>query len=339
MTKKLLSGDDDFDLFLVSDMERIYNLMESSYLLPLDKLGTGVTSLYDGMLPGVKELCSAEGRIVFVPLAMQFEGLSVSTEVMQALDLQPGDFPRTADEFITFVNEQSAAIADTEYGLFSFIGARTLENGLMKQYTAEYFENENGTDAAWDAMTRLLDVADAHSKPLDEEGFHIWRYLIMPGDMTFVGNHKTHKYYSIPCPLLTESSKNCLSQAMLIGVNPNSRDLDTVVAFLECLLSESYFNYVAKKMATIMPEEQLKSMTGQDYWPDYNSVRWGIYELPGIDPAQYPFHNVYKEMLQNAAHIYPDQLSDLNTPFFQGEITTEEWRTRIDRELEFLRDE
>jgi len=340
VAKKLLAGDDDFDLFLLGsggwedNLESITSVINSGYILPLEELGTGVTAPYDNMLPGIKDICTANGKLVLVPLEFGFHGLQVNTAILKKLGLTPADIPRTADAFIEFADTHATAVTTAGYDMFSYNAKyTTMKTGTLSQYFVEFFENESGTDAMWDKMMALNACFDRHSAK--DYDYDFSKVLFTQGEARITGEHiaNDRSVVYVPFPLLNENAKNVLSGTFLC-VNPNSKNLDAVAEFLETFLSEDYWTHIINKAKA--PTTWDNAAAAQEY---FERIRMSIYEIPGIDTAFYPTYNDFKDMLTNASRGYPGDLDQLNQPYFFGEITAEEWRTRVDRNLEFLRDE
>jgi len=347
VAKKLLAGDDDFDLFFIGGRSykaiqtHLNGMVKNGYLYPLNELG--LAPLFDEMLPGVKGLCSDEnGQILLVPVSLDFDKLELNPDILQAIGVTPDDIPRAAAEFIEFVDTYSDAITDAEYIMFNEAGTFNMYRAAEHQYVAQYYENEGNTQEMWDMFTALLKTIEAHTT--DASGRNVpdlffnryntngifgmrtkWNYL--EGDST--------RYMpTVPVPLLTEDAKYPLYESIFIGVNPNSKNLDAVAEFLNTYLSREYIDYALEQ------SQMLKS------WDEFNKsgsevhVWTALYDLPQLDPELYPAFVYYKEMLQNATRGYPGYISfRMFDEFMAGEVSSEAWKQDADRELEFLRDE
>ena len=340
LTKKLLSGDDDFDIFVIGGRfvgympEYIYNIAESGYCVTMEELG--LAPLFDDMLPGIKEICSANGEIVFAPVRVELAGMMVSKPIMNILGLTPEDIPRDSDEFIAFVEKHYDAVTNAGYSMFGDF-TLTMDVATLSQYGTAFFEKDEHAQDIWDALIRLNECAKKYSSDITSFNYRNpnvmfsfqaagWQF----NEMVF-GGRLDSDFYNLPVPLLTEYAKYPLATPVFIGVNPRSKNLDVVKEYLSALLSESFHEYM------ITESQRLNATDANPR--KYKHIQMCLYDVPGVDDTVFPSFSRYKEMLTNASRWYPGHYDLMNVPFHRSEITAEEWKTIVDRELEFMRDE
>ena len=356
VAKKLLAGDDDFDLFFIGgnssyshSLSFLNGAIKNGYLYPLNELG--LEPLFDEMLPGIKNLSSANGQILLVPISLDFTGFMLEPEVLQALGITADDFPHTAAEFITFMDTYSEAISDAGYVMLEPYGASSMRAMTQAQYVTQFNENESGTQEMWDIRMKLLEACYAYQDTIDGDTMAVYEQfsgtLALCADtygrnMVFgmrqkwdYMNSRSWKYRpQVPVPLLTEDAKYPLESSIFIGVNPNSKNLDAVAEFLSIYLSREYIDYALEESQMLKSADDFKLSGGN------KMITTALYDLPQLDPELYPTFVYYKEMLQNATRGYPRHLDYPQfEDFLAGNLSGEEWKKIVDRELEFLRDE
>ena len=348
VAKKLLAGDDDFDLFFIGgqasyadSLGLLNGAIKNGYLYPLNKLG--LEPLYDEMLPGIKELCSADGQILLVPISLDFEGFMLHPDVLQTLGITADEFPRTATELIQFMDIHNKAVNAAGYVMFEHnVGAADMRYHTQAQYVTQFFEGEINTQEMWDIRMKLLEACYAYEdKAAYGSGATPLFFRKYTTNMIFGMRQKWDYSLSgirympvVPAPLLTAGAKYPLEHSVFIGVNPNSKNLDAVAEFLRIFLSRSYIDYALEKSQMLKSSEDFNAVAGG------KEVLTALYDLPQLDPELYPAFAYYKEMLQNATRGYPRHLDypQLDA-FLAQELTGDEWKNIADRELEFLRDE
>ena len=351
---KLLAGDDDFDMFLIG-MESYMNatsqfsmMLNKNYFLPMEALG--LESLFDSMLPGVKDICTADGAILLAPVRLSYWGVVMQPLVLARLGIVPEDIPRTANAFTDFFLNVRDRLESEEIALFSESHSDFLIRQFEGQYISAYMSHAADTQALWDAMLDTLDklygaglvpltarvlpdggAADfAPAFPYTTAVFDSFRRItgsgldeeLMPNQSPSDRRMENHVDPVLPHLLLTEDAKAPLYGGVFIAVNPNSKNLDAVRDFLTTILSEDFrhsFNIE------------------QDLWELYENA----------DNALRNDYAVYREAVAHSA------MSPVFSRYYRGEyinhtdyaayrtgtLSAAEWKAKVDRELEFLRDE
>ena len=356
---KLLAGDDDFDMMFLGGSGYRYNagqihaMVKDGYLLSMEALG--LAHLYDDMLPGVKELCVADGKILLAPVGFTFDGLGVERAVYNEfgsrLNLVPEDIPRTLPAFTDYLLNRRAGFVSSGVALWEDYAAKNLMKWFENQYITAFMEHADNTQTMWDAMLDSLDrlyASELMAFELEDYPFFTndvfvpykgtvidhARALLLPGHTMVNGFGATREFAAdekqgsfIPRPLLAEGAQHSISEGLFIAVNPRSKNLDGVKAYLETILSKDFRAYTEK-------DEYMSNASGS----------WVIYDDPQF--AAYDRYEIYKELLANSTHSYFGTYtaercilySDYSA-YREGRLSSADWKAKVDRELEFLRDE
>ena len=333
LAKKLLAGDDDFDIFLLGgsgysqSVELINGVIESPYLRPLDDMG--LNALFDAMLPGIKELCMVDGKLVLAPLSIQTTRTTVDKNLFAEAGLAWDKLPQTAGELASYLNTNAGKFAGVEGMMLDGGADWDARRALTRQYTEQYFTDESKTQAAWDALLRLTDCLAAHAG--EKFGSYGETAIRLGFTNTVHGNGPDNQYVFLPMTRLTADSKIPIGEGLFIGVNPNSKNLEAVTELLRTVLSREYFEFA-------IAEEKPPAKFG--IFNAYLNVGSALYDIPAMDAATYPSFAAYKESLTYATRGRSNAFDVDNwLAFLDGEITAADLKARIDRDLEFLRDE
>ena len=346
---KLLAGDDDFDMFFLGGQNywlaanQINGMLKNGYLLSMEDLG--LAHLYDDMLPGVKELCTADGAILLAPISFAFDGYSVNKEALSLLNLRVDTLPHTAAAFTDTVLDRKAAFTQAGVALYEDRAASRVMRWYERQYVTVFMENEADTQVAWDAMLYALDGLFAsglmafeiedfapdsvpepykgsiidYTKSLFSRGFNLVTGSGMP--LTAAADNPS---VFMPYPKLTDGAKNHIWEGLFLAVNPRSKNLDDVKVYLETILSRAF------RQST--------------YNGGAGSCPWLIYDEPEF--TEHSDYHVYTNMLANSTRGYIGAADETQyiayadyMAYRDGKLSASEWKVRVDRELEFLRDE
>ncbi|MBQ2724968.1 MAG: hypothetical protein IJF78_04600 [Clostridia bacterium] len=115
MAKKLLAGDTDFDIFMITT--EMYGLMKEGYLESLGGYSL-LNDYYDRMIPGMKKLCSVGTTAALIPVDLRLSALRVNGSLT---DL-PAEMPKTFPELTALSSSLSLsgnARFMAEYNLFN----------------------------------------------------------------------------------------------------------------------------------------------------------------------------------------------------------------------------
>jgi len=344
---KLLAGDDDFDMFLIGSQSyqhargQVHDMLNKNYFVSMETLG--LAALYDDMLPGVKGLCTADGAILLAPIRFVFTGRMMKRDALSRLNISAGDMPRTAKGFTDFILSLCGTMESTQTLLVDTFDPGIFIEWFAGQYVAEYMDYGENMQAMWDALVDALDRLFASGLLAFETGGSDGAGGVLPYDfpamyhtdalmdsrtVSVTGNDSGEaikEYYNtelMPYILLTEDAKEPIYGGAFLAVNPNTKHLDDVRAYLSTMLSADF----------------RRSATTKDYWIIYDDSDFH-------ENADYLW---YKDALANSTRGYSSPYGAANGQYISyfdylayhnGTMTSAQWKAKVDRELEFLRDE
>ena|GEM_PF-1893944 len=355
---KLLAGDSDFDMFYIDNLSYLHaraqvnGMLRKEYFVSMETLG--LADLFDGMLPGVKNLCTADGATLLAPITFQFSGNLARQLSLQKLGITAGDVPGTAVAFTDFLLGMKAQMEDEKIAYTKDWPIAYFINQYEEQYVNEYMTFGGNTQAMWDALVYAVDglctsglldstlgeaISENNIVPYDFPVIYYTDTLLAYNTSFFDGGiyhdelHEQDGTAPLPYVRLTEDAKESIQGGVFLAVNPASENLDLVQEYLSVLLSKDFHKYITDKNGV-----------GNNRMNDH----WNIYENPAL--AASPSHQRYLASLQNSTRSQVDiTLSGLQVKSFitfsdylayhNGTLTSAQWKAKVDRELEFLRDE
>ena len=351
VTLKLLAGDDDFDMFLVSHntyphaRAQFNGMLRKEYFASMGDLG--LAALFDGMLPGVKELCEADGDILLAPLGFRFHGWLLRMEPARRLHINPAVIPGTAVAFTDYLlgirdELESEQIAyDNGWGISHHIGM------YEEQYVNEYMTHGAHTQELWDALVYAVDglcqsglldseigewVSESNIVPYEFPVIYYTDVLIheyanlIDGSAGHDYGHEQDDTALMPYLRLTEDARIPIESGFFLAVNKGSQNQAPAADYLSTLLSRAFHDYYKDTIT-------------------YDN-HWNIYDSPTL--AGSPSNRWYRASLANSSRSQVDAYGYYAVRYIHfadymryhnGEITSAEWKAKVDRQLEFLRDE
>ena len=351
LTLKLLSGDDSFDMFLISGntyanaRAQFNGFLRKEYFVSMEKLG--LAAMFDGMLPGVKDLCSADEEILLAPFGFILSSHAVRLDSLAKLRTRAGDIPNTAAAFTDYILDRREDMADANLALTALPDAAYFMSWFSEQYVIEYMTHGNNTQAMWDALVDMLErlftsglcdftygeeVPGGASIPYDNPVPGYTDTLFFDSYIGINGGSNTGieawNVSLLPYLLLTEDARVPINSGAYLAVNPHSKNRALVQDYLASFLDKDF----RRGLPAIQSSSECKLI-----YDDAN--------LHG-DPASI----WYKNALPQSARGYSGAW--WNTPpgdrvlryvdyaaYRDGILTSAEWKAKVDRELEFLRDE
>jgi len=339
---KLLAGDDDFDMFFIGNatygnaQNQVNSMLRKEYMLSMEEMG--LAALYDDMLPGVKELCSADGALLLAPVGFGVQAHALRPGAMERLGITAADIPNTLTAFTDFILSMRDKMEAEKVALIE-LNAAFYAMFYEGQYVTEYMTHGDNLQPMWDALVDAMDRLNASGLcPFVERGI-LDASVLRPNE--FPAIYYTDVLYAehsrrldgsqwaeeaepyIPYMLLTENAKNALWYISCFVVNPFSKNLSAVKAYLSTILDKD-FRFAAN---------------------DNFLERWMIYDNPLY--ADKPDYVAYKDALAHSVRSYSFIGSTGDTlltftdylAYHRGEMTSAEWKAKVDRTLEFMRDE
>jgi len=349
---KLLAGDDDFDMFFISSgtyqsaSGQINAMLRKEYIASMESLG--LAGLYDDMLPGVKELCMADGEILLAPLGFVLRSWALRQEPFNKLAFSRSDIPGTVQALTDLVLIKRDAMADGGIALTYGTDAEYFMSWFTDQYVAEYMTRGENTQAMWDAYVDMLDRLFASGLTVFDNGASLGNGRTVPYDFPVInytemllfdrvgvngGGMSAAEVWDVvllPSLRLTEDAKEPISSGAFLAVNPNSPNLDMVKAYLTTFLGKEF--RLSASMRPVASSSACKIIYDDKALYDNANFLWYKKSLPYTTRG---YTDAWWSM-QPQDHLmkYADYIA-----YHDGEITSAQWKAKVDRELEFLRDE
>jgi len=312
MAKKLMAGDTDFDLFYVST--EMAQLFDSQYYEDLTRYSRLSRDYFDEMVPGLKDICTIEGRLSLVPLRLNAQIMVIDNSLAEGTV----EFPRTVADLLNLAD--SVTLTDGSY----FMGgnrAATALRKLFEEFAANYILSDIDDETAVADLTSLYEMCTLlgeNEKMLLSRGYLMKKQLISFGmnngiDVTFRGDIQ-----SGILPKINENYKTPVSGEFW-AINPNSENKELAGAFLLCFLGNS----------------RIKTYSGA-----------GVYymndELPESTPEVMAIRELFRQQLTEGIRSYeaPDVFAYVDMHFRQiknGEITASQAATELMRYLRMVK--
>ncbi|MBQ2724974.1 MAG: hypothetical protein IJF78_04630, partial [Clostridia bacterium] len=215
MAKKLMAGDTDFDLFYVST--EMAQLFDSQYYEDLTRYSRLSRDYFDEMVPGLRDICTIDGRLSLVPLSLNAQIMVIDNSLAEG----SVTFPRTVDDLLTLAD--SVTLTDGSY-LMGGTRAATVLRKLFEEFAANYILSDIDDETALADLTNLYEMCTLlgeNEKMLLSRGYFSQKQLITFGmnngiDVIFRGDIQSGSL-----PKINENYKTPVSGEFW-AINPNS---------------------------------------------------------------------------------------------------------------------
>ena len=312
MAKKLMAGDTDFDLFYVST--EMAQLFDSRYYEDLTRYSRLSRDYFDEMVPGLRDICTIDGRLSLVPLSLNAQIMVIDNSLAEGTVT----FPRTVDDLLTLAD--SVTLTDGSY-LMGGTRAATVLRKLFEEFAANYILSDIDDETALADLTNLYEMCTLlgeNDKMLLSRGYFSQKQLITFGmnngiDVIFRGDIQSGSL-----PKINENYKTPVSGEFW-AINPNSENKELAGAFLLCFLGNS----------------RIKTYSGA-----------GVYymndELPESTPEVMAIRELFRQQLTEGIRSYeaPDVFAYVDMHFKQiknNEITAAEAAAELMRYLRMVK--
>jgi len=312
MAKKLMAGDSDFDIFYVST--EMAQLFDSQYYEDLTRYSRLSRDYFDEMVPGLKDICTIDGRLSLVPLSLNAQIMVID----KTLATDTVTFPRTVADLLNLAD--SVSLTDGSY-LMGGTRAATALRKLFEEFAANYILSDLDDETALADLTNLYEMCTLlgeNDKMLLSRGCTAQKRMITFGmnngmDVTFHGDIQSGSL-----PKINENYKTPVSGEFW-AINPNSKNKELAGAFLLCFLGQNRIN-------TFMG-------TGVYYVND---------ELPESTPEVMAIRELFRQQLTEGIRSYeaPDVFAYVDMHFKQiknNEITAAEAAAELMRYLRMVK--
>jgi len=312
LTNKMLANDTDFDLFFPGTFGSM-NILLTGYFEDLSQY-PGIVKNFDEMLPGVKGLCTFNGKIYGLPSErFSLFGLEYSQAEMEALGVTvPGLLP-TMDEYEAMMMPVLGKMAEARRDIGAVYVSPALQN-----FTAEFLAAPNPDKAE---LTTFFEKA----KSLCDKGLMHIEYDAPTGifDRNWSVRLENADTLLMGVPRLHEDSGYTVSAGGMMA-NHAAANKALAIEFMEVISSkeclERYYD------ASIQTARRWNSRGLSDLELELDHGFQYLYTretLENTGSIRYEFH---KEMLANSIFDYnpdPDFVLDRFQMYAKGEITLE----------------
>lgn len=229
MAKKLLAGDDDFDLFYVDNT--MLQLLKEQYYLDLSAYPL-LNDKYNKMYDGIKDLSSIDGKLCLVPLFIKFTALNANLSLVDNIV----DIPENLDGFIVARDEIKNSFSDDSTTFMSDSYAHNLVLPLFEQYMANFMNKNDAADEA--ALKQLIEntvvLLNDNSVAVGAHNRNCYLNFTQIFSSSFEDdiNHKT-----VQIPKINGNFKYA-AEVNYIAINPNSKNKELSAAFIANVIDD-----------------------------------------------------------------------------------------------------
>lgn len=225
--KKILSGDDDFDLIYIDTS--MPGLMDEKYYCDLSEFDVLAEPLA-ALKSSVRELCLVNGIQTFVPTSLYTTALQIHTSLLSG----QYDIPKNFDDITAFRDAVSSELSnDTAYFMHG-VNKRSLGDPWFEQIISNYMCGNIDDDMMKSDLQRVFDFCidmSANDK-VNISGTS----GDIPGLITLIDNtayflHAAEGTTCIPIPKLNDGCKDVFN-GRYIAINPNSANKELAALFL-----------------------------------------------------------------------------------------------------------
>lgn len=323
MAKKFLAGDTDYDIFIVNST--MSELFEGKYYEDFSNY-SAIMEFYDKLIPGIKELCTVDGKLALAPTTLSVDSMIFSPAALA----DPEKAPKTFDEFFGKYDELTEDIKDIA-DRYYFVGADKINiistwlNELASNYFAEVISDETAENDLLRLFGCVSDLDEYEKIYLGSDHSDKSRkfsYYINLGT-----NSAGEEYNWVAWPKLGEEYKYSVDGSFL-AVNPKSPNkelaLKVITYYLNSLVSGEYTNkmhYVKEGEITANAEHISRDI-------DYKNSKYTSFAEQIADSIR---KTVADDLFSFAR--------DLCIQIEDGTLTPEEAASRTLRYLKMMRDE
>ncbi len=258
MAKKLLAGDDDFDIFKVTT--EMSSLMKEQYYENLAGYAA-LTPHYECMLPGITGLCTIDSTLALVPSKLSYDMLYIHDSFAGIT----ADLPASMESICDFADQITPELKE---GVYFMVLPNTyiLFRPWFAQFASNYIYGDMDDDTAADDLKNLYRTIDAltrHPSVSVTMEMGMDSYIELKRSVNSRSKYIQSGQRLIPCFPVKEGYRPVVSGEFW-AINPNSKNKELAADFL----------------AAIMIQEQRNSETLMyDTWDANSSYADGAEEL------------------------------------------------------------
>ena len=254
-TLKVLAGDSDFDMFVLSSRDDIsYNIKQNGAFYALNEV-QGVQEYLDACFPHMKELATnEEGDIWMIPVELAIPVVVYPKEycAIQQVEFSSMNF----GEWLNFVEQVETTTPEK-----GSVSTLVLAEELFQQYLTKY--NTFDTEVFRTYIKQLKDIYDKTGMLLFDfdfisglrkgeiiEGFYAYEYYLsslleyaeLIGDLDEIG--------VVGVPSISEEMGN-MGTLTFLAVNPNSKNLEATLEYIS-----TFCHYMMTKQDSFLLQDE-----------------------------------------------------------------------------------
>jgi len=353
LANKLMARDTDFDLFVISQPNM--SVVDKGFFRDLSDF-EGIAANFDQMLPGIKELFSANGQIFGAPIEIPVSGLSYDPKKLEVYGLAKPTAGWTLDDYLQTLTGANDAFANTLESIGE-VGFFILDGGLVDSFL-------------WGADVTLSDMVQLYEKLYtiwQAGGMELSTDILIPG--VFTNERLTYfmdesDYYEIALPAISreramiplfDADARYSVMITALSINLDSPNQALAAEFLElltsketedALLADSIWRYNNRHLwAGALPYHTEEEMATPAYKLAAESVANHSYLYEREAMAAEPGYQLYKEALSRSIadrschwelNIFARESFEAVT---RGELTPQAAAEAVYKRLLMVRDE
>ncbi len=235
MAKKLLAGDTDFDIFMVTT--EMSDLLKEGYYENLGGYSL-LNDYYTRMIPGMKELCSVGNSVALIPENLRLNALRVNGTVADLPENLPQTFPELA-ALTGSIPTNSDAQFMTEYNLYN------MTIPWFNQITSNYIMKNMDDGQVKEDLTALYELClELSDDPAVAFGNDYQNYKPVFDIVTNNGRNTYLMENNFLMPVLPMSDAyGQVVEGSFYAINPNSPNKEIAAIFLAAHLYHEEKNY------------------------------------------------------------------------------------------------
>ncbi len=235
MAKKLLAGDTDFDIFMVTT--EMSELLKEGYYENLSGYSL-LNDYYSRMIPGTKELCTIGDTAALIPVVLELSAIRVNGALADLPDKMPETFPELA-ALTGFADLNGSTRFMAEYNLYN------LAIPWFRQISSCYIMKDMDDGQVKSDLTTLYELClKLASDPALAFGSDYQNYTPVFDVISNNGrNSRFTEGQSILPVLPVTDAYGQIIEGSFYAVNPNSPNKELAAVFLAAHLYHEEKNY------------------------------------------------------------------------------------------------
>lgn len=275
MAKKLMAGDDDFDIFMVTT--EMSSLLQERYYENL--AGYEVLSdYYNEMIPGLTRICTVDSTLALIPSKLSYDMMLADDSLTES----PASLPDTLEDFPGFLAKTAPELKDGAYFMIppnSFIFYVPWFRQLASYYIIEN-PDESAVRQDLTDLYRLITEINAHPS-VDPSVRNTGKPYLQLNISVMKRSKKVPRGSRItPVPPIKEGYSQTVSGTFW-AVNPASPNKEAAAQFLAALM-ETEKNSFDTLFFDVYPDETTDALFG--VMKDITKDALRAWDIPDLVP-------------------------------------------------------